>query len=238
MHITDSVSQSNRRTVAFRHVWELTRALTRSTAKHDIPPQELLPLLDLGPESELQREIRDIIDELDIMLYIVKQQQEIIGHFKTNAKEILTSGRNKKENRGREDEEGLGLEYKVFNKRATEILDDVCWQVRELDSLKESALSTAQSVSITNDCNKEIVDEIQVDELISLKQQQAGVVQAYQATKQSEETAMQGKAIMVFTVMTIIFVSTVFLICMTPNHTSDLSVTAIIHVKSLRYERS
>lgn len=104
--------------------------------------------------------------------------------------------------------------------------------------MKESALSTAQSVSITNDCNKEIVNEIQVDELISLKQQQAGVVQAYQATKQSEETAMQGKAIMVFTVMTIIFVSTVFLICMTPNHTSDLSVTAIIHVKSLRYERS
>jgi uncharacterized protein YoxC len=219
-------------------VWELTRALTRSTAKHDIPSQELLPLLDLRPESELQREIRDIIDELDIMLYIVKQQQETICHFKTNAEGILTSERNKKENRGREDQEGLESEDNLFKKRAEGILEDVCWQVRELDSLKESVVSMAQSVRITNDCNKEIVNEIQVDELISLKQQQAGVVQAYQATKQGQETAMQGKAIMVFTVMTIIFVSTVFLICMTPNHTSDFSVTAIIHVKSLRYERS
>jgi hypothetical protein len=219
-------------------VWELTRALTRSTAKHDILLQELLPLLDLRPESKLQREIRDIIDELDIMLYIVKQQHEIIGHFKTNAVEILTSERNKKENGGREDQDRLVSEEYLFQKRANGILKDVCWQVSELGSLKESAVSTAQSVRITNDCNNEIFNEIQVDELISFKQQQAGVVQACQATKQGQETAMQGKAIMVFTVMTIIFVSTVFLICMTPNHTSDLLVTAIIHVKSLRYERS
>jgi hypothetical protein len=145
MHITDSVSQSNRRTVAFRHVWDLTRALTRSTAKHDIPSQQLLPLLDLRPESELQREIRDIIDELDIMLYIVKQQQEIIGYFKTNVEGILTSERNRKGNRGRED-------LNLFKKRAKGILEDVSWQVRELDSLKESAVSTAQSVRITNYC--------------------------------------------------------------------------------------
>ena len=242
MHITDSVSQSNRRTVAFRHVWEVTRALTRSTAKHDIPSQELFPLLNLEPESELQREIRDIIDELDIMLYIVKQQKEIISHFKTNVEEIF-SEQIEKEYIGREDQDKEKIlrddpKYKVFNKRATGILEDVCRQVRELDSLKDSASSTAQSVSIMKDCNKETVNKIQVDELINLKQQQAGVVQAYQATKQGEETAMQGKAIMVFTVMTIIFVSTDFLSCMTPNQTSDLSVTAIIHVKFIRYERS
>lgn len=47
----------------------------------------------------------------------------------------------------------------------------------------------------------------QVNDLLSLKQQQASVVQAYEAMKQGEETVRQGKAIMVFTVMTIIFVS-------------------------------
>lgn len=47
----------------------------------------------------------------------------------------------------------------------------------------------------------------QVTELLSLKQQQASVVQAYEAMKQGEETVRQGKAIMVFTVMTIVFVS-------------------------------
>lgn len=47
---------------------------------------------------------------------------------------------------------------------------------------------------------------IQVNDLLGLKQQQASVVQAYEAMKQGEETVRQGKAIMVFTVMTILFV--------------------------------
>ena len=45
-----------------------------------------------------------------------------------------------------------------------------------------------------------------MNDLLSLKQQQASVVQAYEAMKQGEETVRQGKAIMVFTVMTILFV--------------------------------
>lgn len=49
--------------------------------------------------------------------------------------------------------------------------------------------------------------DIQVKDLLSLKQQQASVVQAWQAAKQSEETVKQGRSIMVFTIVTIIFVS-------------------------------
>jgi hypothetical protein len=41
---------------------------------------------------------------------------------------------------------------------------------------------------------------------LTVKQQQASVIQAYQAIKQGEETVRQGRAIMLFTVMTIIFV--------------------------------
>ena len=47
----------------------------------------------------------------------------------------------------------------------------------------------------------------QVNALLSIKQQQASVVQAFQAIQQGEETVSQGRAIMLFTVMTIIFVS-------------------------------
>jgi hypothetical protein len=39
-----------------------------------------------------------------------------------------------------------------------------------------------------------------------LKQQQAGVVQARKAVQQTEETLRQGRSIMLFTVITIIFV--------------------------------
>jgi Mg2+ and Co2+ transporter CorA len=51
---------------------------------------------------------------------------------------------------------------------------------------------------------------VQVNDLIGLKQQQASVIQAYQAIQQGEETVKQGKAIMLFTVMTIIFVKPIF----------------------------
>ena len=40
-----------------------------------------------------------------------------------------------------------------------------------------------------------------------MKQQQAGVVQAWQSVRQSDEANAQGRAIMVFTVVTIFFVS-------------------------------
>jgi len=45
-----------------------------------------------------------------------------------------------------------------------------------------------------------------VDDLIVLKQQQASIVQAYQAMKEGEETMKQGKAILLFTIMTVVFV--------------------------------
>lgn len=44
-------------------------------------------------------------------------------------------------------------------------------------------------------------------DLMALKQQQAGVVQAREAVRQADETLRQGRSIMLFTVITIIFVS-------------------------------
>jgi hypothetical protein len=44
-------------------------------------------------------------------------------------------------------------------------------------------------------------------DLLSLKQQQASIVEARETVKQAQETLRQGRAIMLFTVVTIIFVS-------------------------------
>lgn len=52
-----------------------------------------------------------------------------------------------------------------------------------------------------------ISNDEQLDHLLNLKQQQASVFQTWQSTKQAEETMRQGRAIIIFTVMTIIFVS-------------------------------
>jgi hypothetical protein len=44
-------------------------------------------------------------------------------------------------------------------------------------------------------------------DLLALKQQQASIVEAREAVKQAQETLRQGRAIMLFTIVTIIFVS-------------------------------
>lgn len=49
--------------------------------------------------------------------------------------------------------------------------------------------------------------DLQLDDLLSLKQQQATMVQAWQSVQQADEVVRQGRSIMIFTVNTIIFVS-------------------------------
>lgn len=49
---------------------------------------------------------------------------------------------------------------------------------------------------------------MQLKELLALKQQQASIFEARLALKRSDESIQQGQAVMAFTIMTIIFVST------------------------------
>ena len=46
-------------------------------------------MLNIAPEGKLQREIKDILDELSIMIHLVKQQKEVLEQFKKNVQEIL-----------------------------------------------------------------------------------------------------------------------------------------------------
>lgn len=48
---------------------------------------------------------------------------------------------------------------------------------------------------------------LKVKDLLDLKQQQAGVLQAWQSVNQSNEAIRQGRSIMIFTIVTIVFVS-------------------------------
>lgn len=78
-----------------------------------------------------------------------------------------------------------------------------------------------------------------LDYLISLKQQQVTVVQAWQSMKQGEDNQRQNVTLLVFTVVTVIFVRLSFslphdfqllqltmLVC-------DLSVAHVLHIKCL-----
>ncbi|KAL1861709.1 hypothetical protein Daus18300_008678 [Diaporthe australafricana] len=191
---------THKQAVAFRHLWTLSERLTaiyqtgvedkvdpsiyQSEVEDKVDPRIMLALLDVTPEAELQREIRDIIDELDIMLHIVGQQQEVIERFVRFAEEILNSNLAKFE---QPSSGNVAKAQKIvrdqigwFDTRKADLLSEVKNRIKELEGLKASALSTAENVN----------------DLLGLKQQQASVVQAYEAMKQGEETVRQGKAIM------------------------------------------
>ena len=68
---------------------------------------------------------------------------------------------------------------------------------------------------------------------MTLKQQQAGVIEAREAVMQGHETLTQGKSIMLFTVVTVIFVSTLD----RANLYSDVAGSAVVFHWVFWYEQ-
>ncbi|KAG6354862.1 hypothetical protein INS49_003943 [Diaporthe citri] len=191
---------NNKQTISFEHLWEWTGKLGNFARPGYLPANLsdfVIPLLNINKEGKLQREIKDIIDELDIMIYISTQQRDVIKKFKKEVTHILdpsgtwkdklptTPISNSKDTKDQKRQN----DYFWFVNTADELLGDVDDQIGELEGLRKSAESTSTSL----------------DHLLNLKQQQASVFQTWQSTKQAEETMRQGRAIIIFTVMTIIF---------------------------------
>ncbi|KAK0718984.1 hypothetical protein B0T21DRAFT_374543 [Apiosordaria backusii] len=209
---------TNQHTISFQHVWHWTQKASkiyRSRSKYIDSSDLHVPLLDIHPEGKLQREVKDIIDELDIMIHVHKKQREVVKRFCKHVEHILDPDGQWKEGadqynqrmpprvpnntidnmdkyqRRRERHDQLLW----FRMQSQELLAEVDDRLDELEGLKKGAESTAQSVN----------------DLLSLKQQQASVVQAWESVKQAEEAVRQGRAIMMFTVITIIFLPLSFI---------------------------
>ncbi|KAK3291576.1 uncharacterized protein B0H64DRAFT_366930 [Chaetomium fimeti] len=242
---------TNQHTTSFQHVWHWTKKASSvyrsaSISKHYGETAELhVPLLDIHPEGKLQREIKDILDELEIMINLTRRQREIIGRYCKHVENILdpdgqlrnngpdsqlsaqyrddgfdcpdpskrlstgpeTAGDRKKGKRTetqKQQEESEARRVDMarrkdhlawFHMQSQDLLCEVDDHIGELEALRESAKSTAQSVT----------------DLLSLKQQQASVVQAWESARQAEEAVRQGRAIMMFTIITIVFLPLSFM---------------------------
>ncbi|KAI7779467.1 hypothetical protein LA080_000847 [Diaporthe eres] len=92
-------------------------------------------------------------------------------------------------------EEADRAAYQWFCNNASELLKRVGQRISQLEELERSAKSTAEMVK----------------DLLELKQQQAGVVQAWQSVKYSNEAMRQGRSILVFTIVTIVFLPLSFM---------------------------
>ncbi|VUC20366.1 unnamed protein product [Clonostachys rosea] len=187
---------THKQTLAFNHMWESAEKLRRvslapDSQQHANLSELHIPLLNITPEGMLQKEIRDILDELGIMLHLVNEQKRVIEKFIANVSTIIVDGKDGAQSR----DSDKPSPSQWFEKSAKRLLADTDSRLRELEGLKGSANSTSEAL----------------DYLLSLKQQQASIIQAWQSIRHGEEAVKQGRAIMVFTTMTILFLPAAFI---------------------------
>ncbi|KAK1723886.1 uncharacterized protein BDZ83DRAFT_741782 [Colletotrichum acutatum] len=171
----------NKQTVSFQHLWHWTEQASKvyhSKSAFEDTSHLHVPLLNINPEGKLQREIKDIIDELDIMIHVNGKQREVIKRFVKHVENIYDpSGKWRDEtlspdgNRdyfrsrsisqsgeeigsteeARKQEEREKDEFTWFRKQAYDLISDVDDRMNELESLRKSAETTSQGVgSFTN----------------------------------------------------------------------------------------
>ncbi|KAI0441664.1 hypothetical protein F4803DRAFT_409970 [Xylaria telfairii] len=145
-----------------------------------------IPTWELSAEGLLEREIEDIIEELEIMISIIKTQSDVYGKFIHHTSHI--SSCTKSPQKG---ENGTGPVQLGSVTLMTKVKDRIDY----LESLLKTASSTAERVK----------------DLSRLRQQQDSVIQALQSVKLSQDSIDQGRTIMVFTIVTIIFAPLSFL---------------------------
>lgn len=161
---SDSI-QANKQVLGFQHLWECTQRLAKlaDTGLWDTTDLSdfITPLLNVSTEGELQCEIRDVIDEIDIMIYIGNQQKEVVKKFKKDVEHLLDADNRWRNETGavfpKEDSDGGEQErykdYKWFVINAEELLDDVGDRIAELTGLRQSAVSTSTGVCLPGTCS-------------------------------------------------------------------------------------
>jgi hypothetical protein len=206
----ETPNQDHKLSIQFERLWNWTERATKVYRAKYIPvnvAEFYGSLLDINPEGKLQKEIRDIIDELNIMIAIKKKQKELICRFIQVGRQFLgeiTDGHGRSSAGNGADvaagPEPTRRDLKSFKSLSCDLQTEIENRIGDLETLLRSAQSTAEDVT----------------DLLNLKQQQAGVVQAWQAVKQGEETVLQSRALMMFTVVTIFFVSRRARLALTP----------------------
>ena len=178
-------------------------------------------LLNINPEGNLLKEVKDILDELHIMTRIQVQQQAVAQSFVGQIKQILQPKITGPADSWLDMLNGAGItdseeakarrrqtlqDAKRTVSRADALLKSIQDRIAELKTLEAAATNTSTAVSLYPLAPiLPTTDTSQLKDLLTLKQQQAGAIEAREAVKQATETLKQGRSIMLFTVVTIVF---------------------------------
>ncbi|RYP42040.1 hypothetical protein DL767_000552 [Monosporascus sp. MG133] len=207
---------------AIGDVTEMTSIAYDSFWNHtDLQAKNMLPnspsnvgnkYLNINPEGLLFKEAQDIAEELKIMKRIYTEQLNVVKDFKRHIchpegkdttlgetavlkKLLLDIAKDQTASNdgvGRPDDEGTQSKPKASEAtlhEAESALELIESRQAEIQDLEDSALRTCQ----------------QLKDLLSLKQQQASILEAKAALQRADESVKQGRAIMAFTIVTIFF---------------------------------
>ncbi|USP75865.1 ankyrin repeat and protein kinase domain containing protein 1 [Curvularia clavata] len=137
-------------------------------------------LLDIGAETDLLAEIKDIRDELNMIAKVLEDQRSVLPDMEASITDIY-----REEHKNQQD----------LKRRFRDLLKTIDTHIKDLERMDKQA--------------KRIYDSI--TDLLDLKQKHANAFEARFARDQAAGTARQSQTIMVFTIVTIIFLPLSFI---------------------------
>ncbi|KAL4880134.1 hypothetical protein BJY04DRAFT_191763 [Aspergillus karnatakaensis] len=172
----------------------------RKKDEHDDEPLFVDNLLDIGQETDLLSEAKDIRDELNMIRAVLEHQQHVLFDFQEVVCDIY-----------------LNQQHSQFDvkKRFKDQQRTIDMHLKDIDRMDKQAERIYSSIT----------------DLLDLKQKHANAFEARFARDQAAGTTRQGKILMVFTIVTIVFlplsfITSVFTINMPEFENLDLPYVA------------
>ncbi|KAI1338032.1 hypothetical protein F5Y15DRAFT_388740 [Xylariaceae sp. FL0016] len=216
---------THKQTIAFERLWRWTdhaRSVYRSPSAQGDTSRLHVPLLDINPEGELEREIKDIVEELGIMIHINRTHRDVLKQFVSHVEHILDpdgqmgerysrpkTSRNFIYRGGNIEKRPATPGFQAGDEVTADIIDTYNWFKTNADELTCKVNDRTEQLEELRRKAEETATHVK--DLLQLKQQQASVVQAWQSVKQADEAIRQGRSIMMFTVVTIVFLPLSFM---------------------------
>lgn len=156
--------------------------------KHQNETESFDPLLDIRAETSLLTEVRDIRDELNILTMVLNSQLFTLGDFRSCLIEELST-----------DRYGMSRKPTSFlmdiRKRTLDQERRLKVHKRDIDAMDQQADRLYKSLT----------------DLLDLKQKHSNALEARFASEQALAAAREGQTVMVFTIVTIIFMPMSFI---------------------------
>lgn len=137
-------------------------------------------LLDIGAETDLLAEAKDIRDELNMIAKVLEDQRSVISDLETAFSDVYKEERKKQHD---------------LKRHFKDQLKTIDTHMKDLERMDKQAERIYKSIT----------------DLLDLKQKHANAFEARFARDQAAGTARQGQTIMVFTIVTIIFLPLSFI---------------------------